>query len=76
MTKRFHSLAHNRIHFTQAIKLLNLQIIAMPYLVLFNFFFLSFEAKVRQEIVIAIGNIVCNFHQRPFYLSITGAKYL
>ena len=62
----------------------------MPYLVLFNNFFLTikffaevnirqikpFEAKVRQAFVIAIGNIVSNFHQRPFYLSIAGATYL
>ena len=34
-----------------------------------------FEAKVQQAIVIAIHNIVSNFHQRPFYLSIAGAKY-
>ena len=32
--------------------------------------------KVRQAIVIPIGNIVCNFHQQPFYLSIAAAKYL
>ena len=35
-----------------------------------------FEAKVRQTIVIAICNIVCNFQQRPLYLSIAGAKYV
>ena len=62
----------------------------MPYLVLFKCFFQtiklsaevnirqikSFEAKVRQAIVIAIGNIVFNFHQRPFYLSTAGAKFV
>ena len=62
----------------------------MPYLLLFKHFFLTikffaevnirqikpFEAKVRQAFVIAIDNIVCNFHQRPFYLSIAGAKHL
>ena len=67
VSKRFHPLAYDRIHFIQAIKLLNPQ---NPQKIK------PFEAKVWQAIVIAIGNIVCNFHQRPFYLSIAGAKYL
>ena len=62
----------------------------MPCLVFLSFFFFtiklsakvnirqikSFEAKVRQAIVIATGNIVCNFDQRLFYLSTAGAKCL
>ena len=36
----------------------------------------TFEAKVQQTFVIAIANVIFNFHQRSFYLSITWAKYL
>ena len=62
----------------------------MPYLVFFKHFFFTikfsakvnirqikhFEAKVRQAIVIATGNIVWKFDQRLFYLSTAGAKCL